>query len=309
MAETKIPVTCLYSSSMLHLGLDLLAIQSTEELTEKAKGLIPDFSPEKLLYVYSDDISPATHLRLIDEPDLRAIQEDASQRQCESAFFIYDSEGSAGQLRAIQFFKKTPPEPVGIQFSSNTEMPLLKRPLVSLPFSVAINKDEPSVSMKKRDFTILEESSAFEPEYIPSGSCLNRNWRLLVSGDPWEHASVVYLRDNSVRKGLIMTQVNSTLTIELQVEIGTEDCSLAFRLAFDGEVCGPVLWMEAGVEAEVSLEQQLLDLGAYEDELERLKQLHEIGLTDLPKLVKAWKRNRYGGMDAVANMYWGEEAE
>jgi len=308
MAETKIPVFCLRSSSMLHLGLDLLAVQSVEEILEKARGFIPDFVPAKLLYVYSDDLTPTTHLRVLDELDLRAVQEDALMRQCESAYFRYESEEPAEPLRAIQFFKKTvqAQEPVGVQPSQSSAFPLLE--LVRLPFSIALNKDETSVSLQKRDFTILEESSAFEPEYVPSGSCLTRKWRLLVSGEPWEQAAAVYLRDNSVRKGLIITQASSTLSLDLQVEVGAEDCSLAFRLALDGEMCGPVLWVEAGVEREVSLEQQLLDLGAYEDELEGLKQLYEIGLTDLPKLMKAWKR-RYGGMDAVANLYWGEEAE
>lgn len=311
MAEREIPVFCLKEATVLTLGLDLLTIQSAQKVAEKVEVSIKDFIPEKLLFVYSDGVNPATHLSISDEADLKAIQEDAINRQCENAYFIYDADNTSIPVRACVFFKKPQqtPGPVDIQQIEGFVEMIAPVPEIILPFSLSTDKNQASISLKKHDFVVLEESSGLEPEYVQQGSSLTRNWRLEVSGNAWEQASIVCIRDNSASKGFTLSRENDILIVNLQLEVPADGCSLAFRVAFDGEVCGPLLWIEARIKAKISLEQQLLDLGADESNLEKLKQLYEIGLTDLPKLIKAWKRQGYFGMDAVANVYWGEEAD
>ena len=310
MAERKIPVFCLKEANLLKLRLDLLTIQSAQEVAEQVEGSISDFIPEKLLFVYSDGANPDTHLSISDEADLKAIQEDAISRQCENAYFIYDADNTTSPVRAVVFFKKSQqaPEPVVMQQIEGIMNMIAPVPEIILPFSLSIEKDQALISLKKHDFVVLEESSGLEPEYVQQGSRLIRTWRLEVSGNAWEQASIVCINDTSTRKDFTLSREKNILIVNLQLEVPADGCSLAFRVVFDGEVCGPLLWIEARVKAEISLEQQLLDLGAEESSLEKLKQLYEIGLTDLPKLIKAWKRQGYLGMDVVANVYWAEEA-
>lgn len=311
MAELKIPVFCLIEGKVLNLELDLSTLQSVEEISEKVKGSMSDYSPENLLFMYSDGVNPETHLRISDEADLKAIQEDAINRQCENAYFTYDADSTGSPIRAIVFFKKTQQtvEPVAIQQIEGIAKVIAPVPETRLPFRLFFDKDQTLISLKKHDFVVLEESSGLEPEYVQQGSSLIRTWRLEVTGTAWEQASIVCFHDNSTHKDFTLSRESDILIVNLQLEVPVEGCSIVFRVALDGEICGPLLWIEARIKAEISLEQQLLDLGVEEWNLEKVKQLYEIGLTDLPKLIRAWKRQGYLGMDVVANVYWAEEAD
>ena len=308
---------------MVRLDLDLLTVGSLEEIVDKAREVIKDLMPERLLFIYSDENTPATNLRLIDDSDVRCVQEDAVKRQCEMAYLLYDEEGIAESVRALHFFKQLPEEHTAeippvlppqppLEVAQIQPEPDITSKIfqLELPFALALNKDSvPRVSLKKHDFTLLEESSVLEPEYVASGSALSKYWKILVTGQPWEHASVVPTQGGMQGCRFSVVREVDTVNIHLQMDVPDSGCYLGFRIAIDGELCGPVMWIEARVRAEASIEQQLLELGALESDLDKLKQLYEIGLTELPKLLKVWRKARTHGMDVVANLYWGEYAD
>lgn len=315
----QIPVYCLRGANVMKLRLDLVAVTRPGEIVERARTVVSDLEAKRLLFVYSDEDTPATNLTVIDEADLRAVQESAVNCACESAYFLYDDTGNAESYRAIHFFRKEPEAPesapaiieppqepiaeeskAAVDSKTHSELPE-----INLPFSIALNKDEGRVSIKKHDFVVVAESSTDEPEYVPPESNLSRSWELLVTGKPWEGASVVLVQGIYLDFSCNFTRTADTLNLDVRLKVPAEGCNVAFRVAIDGEICGPLLWLTAQIKAEISLEQQLLELGAEARDLIQLKSLHEFGLTDLPKLMKVWKRARSHGAETVASLYWG----
>lgn len=319
MTEMKIPVYCLRGSNVLQLRLDLRTVGGMEEIVEKVREFGVDLQAERLFYVYADEDTPATNLRLIDEADMQAVQENAIFRACESAYFLYDETGKAENYRAINFFQKVPegqePVPAVAEHSSteeanrgideNDHFGLSK---IILPFSLAVNKEESRVSVKKNDLIVLEESCVLEPEYVESGASLTRDWKLQVTGQAWEQASIALVEGSYGRTSFTLVRQGDILSLHLQLKVPSEGCNVTFRVAIDGDICGPLLWLTAQIKVEKSIEQQLIELGALERNIADLKQLYEFGLTDLRKLMRVWKTTRTLGIEAVANTYWSEEA-
>lgn len=318
----KIPVYCLRGSDVLQLRLDLRTVGRMEEIVEKVREFVRDLQAERLFYVYSDEDTPATNLKVIDEADMQAVQENAIIRASESAYFLYDETGKAENYRAIHFFQKVPevqePVPAEAEPAQDSIAEEANRGTdenghaglaeIMLPFSLAINKEESRVSIKKNDLVVLEESSALEPEYVKSGASLTRDWKLQVTGQPWQQASVALVQGSYNRTSFTLARQGDTLSLHLQLQVPPEGCDVTFRVAIDGDICGPLLWLTAQIKAEKSIEEQLIELGALERSLADLKQLYEFGLTDLQKLMRVWKKARTFGMEAVANIYWSEEA-
>lgn len=318
MTETQIPVYCLRGANVLQLRLDLVTVTQPEEIIERAREVVGDLEASRLLYVYCDEDTPVTNLAILDEADLRAVQESTVNRACDSAYFLYDDTGNAESYRAIYFFQKVPEVPESIPgVIESREEPIAEESKsavdseshselseISLPFSIALNSED-RVSIKKHDFVILEESNTDEPEWVQPESILSRRWELQVTGQSWTQASVALVQGSPLDVSFNLTRTADTLNLDLRLKVPAEGCNVAFRIAIDGEICGPMLWLEAQIQAEISLEQQLLELGAHPRDLAQLRSLYEFGLTDLPKLMRVWKNARGHGVEVVANFYWG----